>query len=92
MTKVRKEQLVNAVAAQYGITTTKATKVVEAFTKSIRDALVEGRDIELRGFGSFRQRNYPNATLRNPKKGGTKTFKNFRRIVFNCSPKLVIYK
>lgn len=92
MRKIGKEQLVNAVAAQYGITNTKAIKVVEAFTNSIRDALVEGREIELRRFGSFRQHSFPNATLRNPKKGGSKTFKNFRRIVFSSSPKLVIFK
>jgi integration host factor subunit beta len=64
-----KSELVDAVARRRGLPRVMAERVVSVFFESVRDALVEGRRVEVRGFGSFKARHYEGYTGRNPRTG-----------------------
>lgn len=87
MNKVGKDQLIQSVSKEYGLTQVKAKEVVESFISTIRDALVNGQEIEIRKFGTFRQHRFKNFKKRNPKTGESKTADVFRRIVFKSAKK-----
>ena len=65
--KVTKSELVDLLAAERNLPRRTAEAVVNLIFDSMRDALVRGDRIELRGFGSFRVRHYGGYTGRNPK-------------------------
>jgi len=64
---VTKSELVDLLAAERNLPRRTAEAVVNLMFDSMRDALVRGDRIELRGFGSFRVRHYGGYTGRNPK-------------------------
>jgi integration host factor subunit beta len=64
---VTKSELVDLLAAERNLPRRTAEEVVNLMFDSMRDALVRGDRIELRGFGSFRVRHYEGYTGRNPK-------------------------
>ena len=48
-----KAEIVNEVAKATGIEKTQVQTVVEAFMENVKDSLVKGNPVYLRGFGSF---------------------------------------
>ena len=48
-----KADLVNDIAEQTGIEKTDVQTTIEAFMKSVKDSLESGKNVYLRGFGSF---------------------------------------
>jgi integration host factor subunit beta len=66
---MNKSELIKALSDQKKLHVDDATKVVGAFFDSIKDALVEGDRVEIRGFGSFKVKDYDGYTGRNPKTG-----------------------
>ena len=64
-----KADLVAIVADRLKITQVQASIIVEAVLRSIIAALQGGREVEIRGFGSFRFRNRAPRKGRNPKTG-----------------------
>jgi len=50
---MNKAELINAIAAEAGLSKADAKKALEAVVKSISDALAEGDKISLIGFGTF---------------------------------------
>jgi len=67
---VTKSELVATVAETTSTLTRKhAELVVNTIFDSMRDALVDGDRIEIRGFGSFQVRQRASRTGRNPKTG-----------------------
>lgn len=64
-----KSELVDALARREGLPRATAERVVNVFFDSVREALSEGRRVEVRGFGSFRARSYGGYTGRNPRTG-----------------------
>ena len=62
-------QLIDALATSRGVARRTAEEVVSVVFDTMRDALVEGRRVELRGFGSFKVRDYEGYTGRNPRSG-----------------------
>ena len=48
-----KQELINEISKKNGIEQATVSKVVEAFMDSIKDSMVKGNDVFLRGFGSF---------------------------------------
>ena len=48
-----KAEIVNEVAKSTGIEKTQVQTVVEAFMETVKDSLVKGNPVYLRGFGSF---------------------------------------
>src|SRR5512134_618322 len=64
-----KADLINIVARKLDITQVQSGIIVEAALKSIVNALQNGQEVEIRGFGSFRFRNRAPRKGRNPKTG-----------------------
>jgi integration host factor subunit beta len=64
-----KADLINIVARKLDITQVQSGIIVEAALRSIVNALQNGNEVEIRGFGSFRFRNRAPRKGRNPKTG-----------------------
>jgi integration host factor subunit beta len=52
-----------------GVTKKDCALVVDAFLNSIKDALAEHKNIEIRGFGTFKVRERKSRLARNPRTG-----------------------
>ena len=55
---MNKSELVKALADQANISLDEATLVVNTFVDSMKDSLLEGGRVEIRGFGSFKVKEY----------------------------------
>ena len=66
---MNKSELIKALAEKKNLHVDESTKIVSAFIDSIKEALVRGDRVEIRGFGSFKIKDYNGYTGRNPKTG-----------------------
>ncbi len=66
---MNKADLVLKVAARADVTQKVAKVIVDAIFDGMKDSLIKGERIEIRGFGSFVVKNYQGYTGRNPKTG-----------------------
>jgi len=66
---MNKAQLIDAIAAEAGLTKADAKKALDAFVKTTSDALKEGDRVALIGFGSFAISERPARQGRNPQTG-----------------------
>ena len=66
---MNKSELVDLLAARAELPQNKAEEVVNTIFTAMTDALVKGRRIEIRGFGSFVNKRYEPYVGRNPKTG-----------------------
>ncbi|HNR12336.1 MAG TPA: HU family DNA-binding protein [Thermodesulfobacteriota bacterium] len=64
-----KQQLIDQLAQNKGLSRQTAKRLVNIFFKSISDTLAEGGRIEIRDFGIFSVRTYNGRTGKNPKTG-----------------------
>ena len=66
---MNKSELVKALADKANISLDEATMVVNTFMDSMKDALLQGGRVEIRGFGSFKVKEYGAYAGRNPRTG-----------------------
>lgn len=66
---MNKSELIEALAAKEGLSLQAAEAVVNTFFNSIAEGLATEERAEIRGFGSFKVKNYEGYTGRNPKTG-----------------------
>jgi len=66
---VNKSELIEEFAKEMGITIRDADVCVNVLFNSIADALAKGGRVEIRGFGSFKVKEYKPYSGRNPKTG-----------------------
>ncbi len=66
---MNKSELIKALAEQSNIPAEEATVVVNTFIDSMKDAMAEGDRVEIRGFGSFKVKEYEGYSGRNPRTG-----------------------
>jgi integration host factor subunit beta len=64
-----KADLVNKIAREMDIPKQEAEEGVNLFFHSIKEAILRGEEIEIRGFGSFRFRRRTSRSGRNPRTG-----------------------
>lgn len=64
-----KADIVNQVAEATDVPRVKAAQAVDTIIDAMKDALAEGKRIELRGFGVFQVRDRKKGVGRNPKTG-----------------------
>jgi integration host factor subunit beta len=69
--EMTKQQLVDRVAQIRKISKTAAKTAVDLIFEGMAEELVRGSNVEIRGFGSFRIREYKGYTGRNPRWGNT---------------------
>ncbi len=67
--KLMKDDIINSVVEETGLSKKDAGAAVEAFTKTVQDALKEGNSIGLIGFGTFEVRTRAAREGRNPRTG-----------------------
>ncbi|MBN2725682.1 MAG: integration host factor subunit beta [Deltaproteobacteria bacterium] len=66
---MKKSELIQKVAEQHNLPKTKVENIVNTIFNSMKDAILAGERIEIRGFGSFTIRTYNGYTGRNPRTG-----------------------
>lgn len=62
-------QLIDALAGSRGLSRKTTEEAVNLVFDAMRDALLDGGRVEIRGFGSLKARHYPGYSGRNPKTG-----------------------
>lgn len=66
---MNKSELIRNLAEDRGISLDEATEIVSIFFDSMKDAFKNGDRVEIRGFGSFKIKEYEGYQGRNPKTG-----------------------
>jgi DNA-binding protein HU-beta len=66
---MNKNELIAAVAEQADLTKAKATEAVDAVFEAITDAMADGDEVRLVGFGTFTVAHRKATTGRNPRNG-----------------------
>ena len=66
---MNKTDLINAIAGKAELNKTQAKDALESIINSITDALKNGEDVQLIGFGSFTVKTRAAGTVRNPRTG-----------------------
>ncbi len=64
-----KADLINRIAKEMDIPKQEAEEGVNLFFQTVKDAILKGEEIEIRGFGSFRFRKRTSRSGRNPRTG-----------------------
>lgn len=64
-----KADIVDRVAAGTGLTKLETEAIIEGFFKTVIESLMEGKGIEIRGFGSYKVKKKNARYARNPKTG-----------------------
>jgi integration host factor subunit beta len=85
---MNKSELILALSERSGISPELARSVVETTIDLMKQQLLEGGRIEIRGFGSFEMREYKAYTGRNPKTGESVSVKPKRTPFFKCGQDL----
>jgi len=66
---MNKSDLIEELSKELNLPLQEATSIVSTILDSMIDTLVNGGNVEIRGFGSFTVRHYDGYTGRNPKTG-----------------------
>ena len=66
-----KADIVNEISKNTGIEKVTVQKTVEAFMETVKDSLVDGKNVYLRGFGSYIVKKIAEKTARNISKNTT---------------------
>lgn len=64
-----KADIVDVIAAATGLTKVETEAVVDGFISTVIDAMKNGKNIEIRGFGSFKVKKRKGRMARNPRTG-----------------------
>ena len=83
-----KADIVELVAEKSGNTVKDAKVVVEQFLEEVKNCLVEGNHLEIRGFGTFKVKNHKARKARNPKTGDTVQVPATKKAAFKASREL----
>lgn len=85
---MNKQDVINAVAEATGSTKATAGKAVDAFLACIRNAMSNGDEVRLIGFGTFRTRRVEAKTVRNPRDGSPVNVPASTRVKFTAGKEL----
>jgi DNA-binding protein HU-beta len=85
---MNKSELIEAIANEAGITTGQATKALSSLTENVSQALSDGKQIALPGFGTFSVSFRAARKGRNPRTGETIEIKASRVAKFKASKAL----
>ena len=77
-----KAEIVNEVAKSTGIEKVQVQSVIEEFTKVVKDSIIAGNPVYLRGFGSFIIKHRAEKAARNITKQTTMTIPAHKRPAF----------
>lgn len=66
---MNKSELIETLSTELNLSIQEASSIINTIINSMTETLVNGDNIEIRGFGSFTVRHYESYTGRNPKTG-----------------------
>ena len=67
--RMTKADLVDEIATRTGLTKKDVAQAVDEFLEGVSRALIEGKHIEIRGFGTFKVKDRKSRIARNPRTG-----------------------
>ena len=85
---MNKSELIRALAEETNIPAEDASLVVNTFVDRMKEALVAGDRVEIRGFGSFKIKEYEGYAGRNPKTGESVSVSSKRLPFFRAGKEL----
>ena len=85
---MNKAQLIDAIAAEAGLTKVDARKAIDAFVKTTGEQLKQGEKIALVGFGTFSVSERPARTGRNPQTGAKIQIEKKKTVKFKSGSEL----
>ncbi len=88
---MNKSELIQSLSERIKISNDEASTIVDSFFDSMRDALLRGDRIEIRGFGSFKIKQYEGYVGRNPKTGESVQVKPKKMPFFKAGKGLLDY-
>ncbi len=83
-----KTELIDALSDQAGLAKSKGKEVVKVFFDEISNALTNNDRVEIRGFGTFKVKNYDGYIGHNPKTGEPIKVKSKKLPFFKCGREL----
>ncbi len=88
---MNKSELIKTLADEANLSMDDASIVVNTFVGCMKDSLLAGERVEIRGFGSFKVKEYEGYTGRNPKTGEKVTVEPKRLPFFRAGKELKEY-
>lgn len=88
---MNKSELIRNLAEENDLSIEESTLVVNTFVDSVKEALTEGDRVEIRGFGSFKVKDYGGYMGRNPKTGDMVSVQPKRLPFFRAGKELKEY-
>jgi DNA-binding protein HU-beta len=85
---MNKQEFIDHIANQHGCTKKEAEKAIDIFTSSVIDAIGEGKEISLIGFGHFTISKVAARTGRNPRTGAALKIAAYNQPKFKVGQKL----
>ena len=85
---MNKQEFIDHIANQHGCTKKEAEKAIDLFTSSVIDAIGEGKEISLIGFGNFSIGKVAARTGRNPRTGEALKIAAYNQPKFKVGQKL----
>ncbi len=85
---MNKQEFIDHIASQHKCTKVEAEKAIDIFTSSVIDALGEGKEISLIGFGSFSVSKVAARSGRNPRTGESLNIAAYNQPKFKVGQKL----
>jgi len=85
---MNKQEFIDHIANQHGCTKKEAEKAIDIFTSSVIDAIGEGKEISLIGFGNFSIGKVAARTGRNPRTGEALKIAAYNQPKFKVGQKL----
>ncbi|MBW1887639.1 MAG: integration host factor subunit beta [Deltaproteobacteria bacterium] len=85
---MNRSDLIKILSKETGLTVRKAEDVVNTIFNGMADALAKGDRVEIRGFGSFKVKQYEGYTGHNPKTGKIIQVKPKKLPFFKCGKEL----
>ena len=83
-----KADIAELIAENAGFTIKDVKIVVEQFLEEVKNCLMDGKHLEIRGFGTFKVINQKARKARNPKTGEEVAVPARKKAVFKVSPEL----
>ena len=85
---MNKQEFIDHIARQHGCTKKESEKAIDIFTSSVIDALGEGKEISLIGFGNFSVSKIAARAGRNPRTGVSLKIAAYNQPKFKVGQKL----
>ena len=86
--KTTKSDLIESISIEHDVSVKEAQFIVESILKLMTEALGRGENIELRGFGTFKIKQYAPYIGKNPRTGESVTVKSKKLPVFKPGKQL----